>query len=656
MSNYGLARWVYPLALLCIVAAGDAIALAEADLSAFVGRNAVRSPVLSPDGQHVASAVLNDGRMAVSILKLPDLTPVNLTGVVGYASDVQWLDNRAVLVGTHYSDGYWNTGEFRPQYWRIEIDGKRPEEFVTEYKGAPDDIQFAMRNGFGSVRLTPRWIDGKRVRAVLTSGAKSAVSRFEPGKVPGKGLFRTLGEFDGALESQFTTRSGEVLAAFGYPPVRTIQHRDRRHLWYRASTDQPFRTAFDTQVDEGSLEFVANAPGKNEVYVLEDITHQIRGLSRLNLSDGTLTPVFRASRSDVTAFELDEAGALYVVRHDDHFPQYVYPAPKHPAARIHALARRSFPNQNVTIASFSKDKSEAILQVVSDRNPGTYYLFDAKSKKLRKLSEQTPELAQHVAGTRNPIEFKAPDGTRVTGYVTLPDGKDKKLPFVVLLASEPHAPLSVWDYDGEAQLFASLGYGVLEVNHRGRSGLGRDWQNAGRGDLAGVVQADIEAGVRFVLAQGTAAAGKVCLLGKTFGGYSALMQAARAPGLYSCAVGIKGRYSFAKELEDRKEDDLKTRLVLTTVGPDGTASDVAQASAVAHAADIRAPVLLIEERRRGAALREPVRELVDVLESANVHYEVHIEEPAKSKNSVDAVNRRSAMWKAVQFIRSHLSS
>ena len=123
-----------------------------------------------------------------------------------------------------------------------------------------------------------------------------------------------------------------------------------------------------------------------------------------------------------------------------------------------------------------------------------------------------PRLAQvlskqsntEATGNRFPIEFASRDGACLTGYVSLPKGKEKNLPFVVLIkggpSSLPGGRIANWGLDGEAQLFANHGIGVLQVNYRGTDGLGLAHASGAMGDWNGAPQNDVIDGVRYVIA------------------------------------------------------------------------------------------------------------------------------------------------------------
>jgi dienelactone hydrolase len=637
------------------VAGSGAHAASAEHIGAFIGRDVVFPPVLSPDGKHVASRVLSDGRSAVSVIRLPERTSVATIGMGDLAfSWVDWLDDETLLVeatkgvGFWEGDGVWDRLGRDPKIYRVDLKSPKPKLLFTTYKGVPKRVQDEIK--FGSIALYPDAFDDRsgHMRVVMETGRRSLVMRYNPKKK----LFTELGDIPGDIESEFSDREGRVFAAYGYPGIASIKHRDRRRLWYRGTEQGDWQVNYDGQIDAGSMDLIARGPKRNSVYLLEDLEHEVKGLSLLNLKTGNIESVFRAKRSDVWDYELDRDRTLFVIRHDDHFPQYVYPNPKHQAARLHVATRRAFPNQNVSLVSFSEANVKAIAQVASDRNPGTYYVVDVKTKRFQELSKQSAAVSEYATGSRNPIEFKARDGTRITGYVTLPAGQQEALPFVVVVKDGPGSRGATWDFDEEAQLFAGLGFGVLQVNYRGSTGFGRAFAMAGYGHWGDLIQDDIADGVRFVVKSGAADSRRICVMGVRFGAYAALMQTVREPTLYRCAVGIKGSYDLVKEYDDLRRDDFQDRYALLRTGHGTGRDELKQISPVNMADRIQRPVLFVEGKRSSGPMPEQARRMIRALKAAGVEHEVHAEGGSELE-PLNHLNRRNAYGQIVEFIEKH---
>jgi dipeptidyl aminopeptidase/acylaminoacyl peptidase len=181
------------------------------------------------------------------------------------------------------------------------------------------------------------------------------------------------------------------------------------------------------------------------------------------------------------------------------------------------------------------------------------------------------------------------------GYLTRPLGKEdaKDLPLVVLVHGGPYGVWDAWEFDTDAQLLASRGYGVLQVNFRGSGGYGREFKRAGYHEWGGKMQDDITDATRWAVDQGIADARRVCIFGGSYGGYAALEGAVREPDLYRCAIGYVGIYDLRAWVghSDVSKSDSGANYIDSHIGSDPT--DLWDRSPLAHADRIKAKVLLI---------------------------------------------------------------
>ena len=203
---------------------------------------------------------------------------------------------------------------------------------------------------------------------------------------------------------------------------------------------------------------------------------------------------------------------------------------------------KAFPGQLISFDGFSRDNNKVLFSAHSDRQPASNYLYDRTTKKLLQVAESRPWIKpEQLAPTRS-IEFQSRDGRKLFGFHTARD--DSKRPLVVIPHGGPHGVHDAWGYDGDVQFFASRGYGVLQVNFRGSGGRGKDFEEDGYLEWGGKMQDDIADGVKWLIANKLADADRICTFGASFGGYAALMQPIRNPGMYKCAAGYVGVYDL----------------------------------------------------------------------------------------------------------------
>lgn len=205
----------------------------------------------------------------------------------------------------------------------------------------------------------------------------------------------------------------------------------------------------------------------------------------------------------------------------------------------HAALAKAFKGKDVSLTDWSADRTRFLVRVSSPASPGVRYLFDKTRKELSPLGEEYPELKDTALGQTSWITYKARDGLEIPAYLTLPPGlaAGAKPPLIVLPHGGPTAR-DHFDFDYIAQFLATRGYAVLQPQFRGSWGFGAAFENAGAGEWGGKMQTDLLDGIAAVADK--ADAGKVCVVGASFGGYAALAGATMHPEAYKCAASIAG--------------------------------------------------------------------------------------------------------------------
>jgi dipeptidyl aminopeptidase/acylaminoacyl peptidase len=233
-------------------------------------------------------------------------------------------------------------------------------------------------------------------------------------------------------------------------------------------------------------------------------------------------------------------------------------APGSAEGKALATLLNTFPSHALDSLSWSLDGTKLLFRAYSDRDPGSYYLLDTAKGKLKRLMSLRPWTQPEKAAERRPVSYAARDGRRIHGYLTLPNGREpKKLPLVVLAHGGPFFVRDSWGWDADAQLLASRGYAVLQVNFRGSSGYGNAHATAGHKNWGVDMINDITDGLRHVVQHGYADPQRVCIAGASFGGYAAMMSAVREPDAYKCVVTFAGVYDIASFKERTDITDSK---------------------------------------------------------------------------------------------------
>lgn len=341
-----------------------------------------------------------------------------------------------------------------------------------------------------------------------------------------------------------------------------------------------------------------------------------------------------AAPKDLYCRPAQELGTVYFSADDRPYGYAAYEAApmvltdRGPAeAQVTAALQEQFPGQVVYLASASNDGRKMLFFVYSDRNSGEYYLFDANKGEATFFDATQNWVDPEQMAEVRTIRYKARDGLEIEGYLTLPPGRPtKNLPMVVMPHGGPIAVRDTWRWEAETQFLASRGYAVLQMNYRGSSGYGADFEQKGYGEWAGKIIDDITDGARWSVAQGIADPKRLCIAGWSYGGYAALMSVIREPNLYRCAVGAAGAYDLNLLLKD---SDLKVSKSAQLYWQDSTAKTAeerAELSPVNHVDGIKAALFIVHGERD---IRTPVSQakaLRAALDKAGKRYEWHLEE------------------------------
>jgi dipeptidyl aminopeptidase/acylaminoacyl peptidase len=308
----------------------------------------------------------------------------------------------------------------------------------------------------------------------------------------------------------------------------------------------------------------------------------------------------------------------------------------HADAEMYRQLQAAFPGQMVRVVDKSKDRNVLVLEISSDRDPGTWYVFDRKARQAKAVTRQYPWIEPKAQGSQRSIELTSRDGKKLRGVLTLPPGSSgRNLPLVVY----PHGgPIYVHDskgYDTDGQILAQHGYAVLQVNFRGSSGYGRAFSEAGKRQWGRAMQDDVTDATKWAISQGIADPNRICIYGASYGGYAALMGPIREPGLYRCAAAYAGISNLTKMTRWNAVDrhsDFNKEWIAKWVGEG--AADLDPISPALHADQIKVPVLIahgyrdaIADVRNAQAMRKQLEKnggKVDYIEYSDTGHNMRI--------------------------------
>jgi dipeptidyl aminopeptidase/acylaminoacyl peptidase len=258
--------------------------------------------------------------------------------------------------------------------------------------------------------------------------------------------------------------------------------------------------------------------------------------------------------------------------------------------RIHDEIKGRYPDKNVVIVDEDWTRRNYLVAIGSDTEPGTYYLFDRKENQLKRIGPIFSALRDTELSKMSIIDYPARDGTKIPAYLSLPaSGQKAGLPAVILPHGGPSSR-DVWGFDFLVQYLTAKGYAVLQSNYRGSSGYGKAWEGEGAFQNWRTAIDDITAGAKYLVDQGIADAGRICVVGWSYGGYAALMSGIEEPDRYRCIASIAG-VTDPQKLGWHMLRFVGGRAAQTFIGTEEEVTE--RGSPVSRAAEIQDPVLLV---------------------------------------------------------------
>ncbi len=572
--------------------------LAE-DAAAFGARESVKEANLSPDGTALMYITPGPGpKTYAAVSNLVSGKTEVMTGADGNPESLRWCNysapDRAVCrVSWNYRSP---TGDILG-YGRLialDLDGKNPKLlgqpsswYDAGYRQFDGSILDWNRSSDGTVLMEREYVpeEGKMGTHIIRSKQGLGVDRVDT---------RTLRvtSIEGARDSAgdyMTDGRGNVRIMMIPDVASNGSLSGKIKYFYRTSASHDWKTLADYVDMEDQIQPVAVDADINAAYVLKKSGGR-RALYTVSL-DGNLTEKLIAQNpavdiDDVVRFGDGQRVIGYTYADNSRHTVYFDPEFQALAASL-SKALPQFPLVN--FVDSSSDGRKLLIFAGSDTDPGRYYLFDRDKKTLNEAMLERPELEKRTLAQVKSVTIPGGGGVEIPAYLTLPPGKDPKgLPAVVLPHGGPSAR-DEWGFDWLPQFLAARGYVVIQPQYRGSAGFGDTWLNENGFKNWQTSMSDIAASARWLGSQGIADPDRVAIVGWSYGGYAALMEAETDPSLYKAVVAI----APVTDLQLLKQDFsnfTNSRMIEQFVG---SGPHITAGSPLQHASAIKAPVLLV---------------------------------------------------------------
>ncbi len=285
------------------------------------------------------------------------------------------------------------------------------------------------------------------------------------------------------------------------------------------------------------------------------------------------------------------------------------------------------PGINISAFPISADETCAAIYASSDRIPSDLYWFrlnEGESPKPVRLTRSlNSEIREEDLVSGQVVRFKSFDGLQVPGILYKPHlaSEDNKVPALVWVHGGPGGQSRI-GYSGLIQYLVNNGYAVYAINNRGSSGYGKSFEqldnrNHGKGDLMDCISC------KAMLADtGYVDAGRIGIIGGSYGGYMTLAALAFKPGEFRVGVDIFGVANWHRTVQSIPPWWEAQRAALEQELGDFNDEEYFKGiSPLFHASNIREPLMVLQGANDPRVLKVESDEMVEAVRKNGVPVE-----------------------------------
>ena len=490
---------------------------------------------VSPDGQWVAYVVT-----ARDMAEDRQETDVWVVPAAGGPADARQLTFRA---------GSDDSPVWHPSAEWLAFSSDR--EGVTQVHGIRPDGGEAWQvtsheTSVGSFRFAP---NGRRLGFVASPPATEADRKLE--EVRGRPIVQDsvytdqwshlyVAELEDDVAAEGTRWSPDDLhvVSFAWSP-------DSRAVAFGARSSPVLRTTYygATYVQEGAeaeaRSVTSMAGGENPVAwddesgLIVSGTGQLLGTFNRQLwrvpfgaDGGALDPVSLTADLDANANLVHIDGARLIVSAARRTGAAVYRIPLADGAAAGPPSDLTDGRHYYSGASVSADGSTMAFTAEDGGAPPDIFVTSTADFRPERLTDLNPQVAELALGDQRVESWPSrAGGEEIEGVLTLPVGYEEgdRVPMVLVIHGGPSG-ISSDRFNATrgaypVQVYAGMGFAVLQPNYRGSSGYGERFRGLNRGDISGRDWVDIDSGVDAMVERGIADPDRLAVSGWSFGGH-----------------------------------------------------------------------------------------------------------------------------------------
>jgi dipeptidyl aminopeptidase/acylaminoacyl peptidase len=316
------------------------------------------------------------------------------------------------------------------------------------------------------------------------------------------------------------------------------------------------------------------------------------------------------------------------------------------------------PYDSLSMIQKSDDGTVLLLAGGPDRPPAII-TFSMKTEEMHLLREsyKMPFNSEYVSKSTT-IEYPTQDGEHAYALFYEPlnpnlrPAANSTPPLLVRVHGGPTGRASN-SLSLENQFWTSMGYAIIDVNHRGSTGYGRRYRDKLLGQWGIIDAMDVRDGIDYLLEHDKVAR-KIAISGGSAGGYAVQRCLTMFPDLFQAGAsyfGIGNLITLAK-LTHKFESRYLDSLLGASLEEDE--SVYKERSPINNLEHLKAPMILFQGLEDKIVTPEVSQEIVKLLDEKGIRYEYKEYEGEghgflKRQTRIDSLNRESQFYREVFF-------
>ncbi|HVA55592.1 MAG TPA: hypothetical protein VNI53_07360, partial [Gammaproteobacteria bacterium] len=433
MSNSKIVK-IFSLMLLPLtIVMGNVQAAASptAIVQAFFSYPQISDVQISPDGRYLAMVVADnktgEDRKGLAILNRSDLKATAGFHTIGDQDIYRfwWANDERLLVATSIQTGSLDSPVPDGRLYGINVDGSQLKLLLGNVPDTSEQFTHIKSRHEIYYFWHMLFIPTEDTKQIVVQTYQPSAGRNQTDQAYALNIYdgslRNIAHSPAADGTLLTDNAGAVRLAIGSNTLTGVGK-----FFYRATGDNvdwKDLSAFYKEDDpaDSPLRPLGFATDNNTVYWLGRTQSMTTGLYAIDPDTLKTTLLYGDPDFDVGdviwSFDWQKTQHIIAVTTMPGLPAlHILDGDASKAGYLASLYD-AFPGQIVDITSNTRDGSLMVVFVHSDRNPGAYYLFNAKDSKVSLLFNLLPDIDPQKMANMRPVTFKARDGVVLHGYL-----------------------------------------------------------------------------------------------------------------------------------------------------------------------------------------------------------------------------------------------